>query len=102
MRRLLYIGTALATAFHYSADAYAGSGYWNNSGFSISHQFYPGLHRSYSNSYFNYAPRYYGFNRYYIGGSGSGHAGPAAEPEATPVEWAKKCGSSCLDLSGDR
>jgi hypothetical protein len=100
MRKLPYIATALATfvvALLYGADAHAASDYWNNSGFSISHQFYPGRR----SSYFNYAPSYHGFNRYYFGGSRPSRHG-AAEVEDTPVsvDWAKKCSSSCLDLSG--
>jgi hypothetical protein len=102
MRKLLCIRAALATfgaAFLHGAAAHAGSsfGYWNNSGFSISHQFFPGLHSNYS--YYNYAPRYYGFNRYYYGfnryySGGSRphlHSG-AAESDETPVaiDWAKK------------
>lgn len=98
--RWLYIVTALAfvVALLRGADARAaGYSYWNDSGFSISHQFYPGR----GSSYFNYAPRYYGFNRYYFDGQPS-HRGSAAKVEDTlvPVDWAKKCNSSCLDLSG--
>jgi hypothetical protein len=105
MRQLIYIGLALAmfdAAFLYGADAHAASGYWNNSGFSISHEFYPGLHRSYS--YYNYAPSYHGFNRFYFGGSRPHNQGGPAEAEErpAPINWAKKCGSSCLDLSSDR
>jgi hypothetical protein len=107
MRRLLYVCAALATsgaAYVFSAAAHAASGYWNNSGFSISHEFYPGRH----SSYFNYSPTYIGGNRYYFGGlrprprEDDGGARAPAENTPVPLEWAKKCGSSCLDLSGDR
>jgi hypothetical protein len=107
MRTFMFIATALVTfgaAFLSGADAYAASsGYWNNSGFAISHQYYPGLRSSYS--YFNYAPRYYGFNHYRFGGSGRRHGDSASEPEIIPASsdnWAKKCGSSCVDLTRDQ
>lgn len=97
MRKPLYIAATCVVALLYGADAHAASDYWNNSGFSISHQFYPGRR----SSYFNYAPSYNGFNRYYFSGSRPSRHG-AAEVEDTPVsvDWAKKCSSSCLDLSG--
>src|ERR1700760_3304204 len=103
MRKSFYIGIAL-TAFvatsPLGAEARAASGYWNNSGFAISHEFYPGRHSSYS--YYNYAPRYYGsFNRYYLVDPQPYRLGKASEQEDAPAPagWAKKCGSSCLDLS---
>jgi hypothetical protein len=106
MKKLIYIGIALATfgvAFFPGAKARAASGYWNNSGFAISHEYYPGHHSSFS--YYNYAPRYYGsFNRVYFGKPDPYRLGSATEAQdiPAPVDWSKKCGSSCLDLSGDR
>jgi hypothetical protein len=84
MSKLLDICAALATSgaeyFSSSAAAHAASGYWNNSGFSISHQFYPGLHSSYS----NYSPTYIGGNRYYFGGLRPRPRGTAAAPARQP------------------
>jgi len=111
MRKLLYIAAALATfdaAFLCGSDAQAASGYWNKSGFSVSHEFYPGRH----SSYFNYAPS--NINSYYFIGSRPSRYGRSTEAsdrpadtgpahdQPIPIEWAKKCRSSCLDLSGDR
>ena len=106
MKKLICIGIALATfgaALLLGAEARAASGYWNKSGFAISHEYYPGRHSSFS--YYNYAPRYYGsFNRVHLGKPEPYRLGRATEAEdiSAPVDWSKKCGSSCLDLSGDR
>jgi hypothetical protein len=107
MKRLVRIGTAMvafSASVLFSADLHAAGGYWNNSGFAISHQFYPGLSRSYS--FYNYAPQYYGFNRYYKFDSQrprrSGDDGEREAPVPIASEtWAKKCTSSCADLSVD-
>jgi hypothetical protein len=101
--------TVLATSiavFLCGSDAQARSDYWNNSGFSVSHDFFP-IRRP---AYFSYAPTI----RYYIVRGRRNRRdepdkmdnrpadnGPA-ESQPAPTDWAKKCHSSCQDLSGDR
>jgi hypothetical protein len=84
MRKLLYVCAALATSgaayLSGSTATHAASGYWNNSGFAISHEFYPGR----QSSYFNYSPTYIGGNRYYFGGSRPRPRGDEGAPARQP------------------
>jgi hypothetical protein len=102
VKKLFGVAAAFAMTMLCGANAHAGYDYWNRSGYSISHQFYPGLR----SSYYNYSPRYYGsFNRFYSRGSlpirQDGRASPEPAPVRAPIDWAKKCRSSCMDLSNE-
>ncbi len=104
MKKLFGVATAFAMTMLCVANAHAGYDYWNGSGYSISHQFYPGLR---STRYYNYSPTYYygSFNRFYSRGSlpirQDGRASAEPAPVKLPKDWAKKCNSSCIDLSGE-